>query len=361
MTNTSIMLTHPIKAAILVESAAPLVIDAITLPSNLEYGQVLVKILYTSICGSQIGEIDAKKGMDKYLPHLLGHEASARVVQCGPGITQVKEGDLVVLHWRKGLGIDANPARYTWQGQTLNAGSVTTFSEYSIVSENRMTKVSEDISVDVLPLLGCAVTTGMGVIVNDAKVRIGESIVIFGAGGVGLNVVQGASLAGAYPIIAVDLFDNRLELARRLGATHVINGDKQDSSACIRAILAEFGQIQGADICIDNTGNAKIIEQAYELAHAQGRIICVGVPNYNDKVSLYTLPLHFGKSITGSHGGGTLPHEDIPRYLRLIQVGKLDISKFITETYSLSEINVALDRMRSGASTGRCIVQCIDC
>lgn len=348
------------KAAILVKSCSPLIIDEIELPSALDYGQVLVKILYTSICGSQIGEIDAKKGVDTYLPHLLGHEACARVMQCGLGIKYVQKNDLVVLHWRKGLGIDAKPASYIWRGQNLNSGWITTFSDYSIVSENRMTKVPENSPLELLPLLGCAVTTGLGVIVNDAKVRIGESVVIFGAGGVGLNVVQGAHMAGAYPIIAVDLFDNRLELAQKIGATHIINSNKEDAPKRILDILAQYGQAQGADICIDNTGNTKIIAQAYELAHAQGRIICVGVPTHNDKISIYTLPLHFGKSIRGSHGGGTLPHEDIPRYLKLMQVGKLNLSPFITETYQLSEINTAIENMKNGSLIGRCLLKCAD-
>lgn len=346
------------KAAILTQSSAPLVIDEIGFPNNLEYGQVLVKILYTGICGSQIGEIDAKKGVDNYLPHLLGHEASARVVECGAGVKHVAEGDLVVLHWRKGLGIEANPASYTWQGKKLNSGWITTFSEYSIVSENRMTKVPEDSPVELLPLLGCAVTTGMGVIVNDAKVRIGESIIVFGAGGVGLNVIQGADMAGAYPIIAIDLFDNRLELAKKMGATHCINSNKEDTSAEVYKILAELGQLSGADICIDNTGNTDVIAMAYNLSNAQGRVICVGVPRTGDNVNIYTLPLHFGKSITGSHGGNSIPHEDIPRYLRLIKCERLSISDFVTEKYLLSDINIAIDNMRNGTLAGRCIINC---
>lgn len=141
---------------------------------------------------------------------------------------------------------------------------------------------------------------------------IGESVVVFGAGGVGLNVIQGAALAGAFPIIAVDLFDNRLELAGRFGATHMVNSSTCDSTAAITGILAECGQPEGADVCIDNTGNAAVIEQAYRLCGARGRVVCVGVPAHGENVSIYTLPLHFGKRITGSHGGEAVPHEDIP-------------------------------------------------
>lgn len=346
------------KAAILAQSCAPLIIDEVSLPEQLECGQVFVKIHYSTICGSQLGEINAAKGQDKYLPHLLGHEASATVLECGPGVRHVSPGDLVVLHWRKGLGIESAPPKYTWQGKPLNAGWVATFNQYAIVAENRMTRVNADSDPHILPLLGCAVTTGMGVVANDAAIRLGQSVVIFGAGGVGLNEIQGAALSGGHPIIAIDLYDNRLELAKKFGATHTINSGQQEPVAAIKEILAAYGQPEGADICIDNTGSPQIIEAAYGLCHATGRVVCVGVPKAGNKTSLFTLPLHFGKSIVGSHGGACVPQVDIPRYMRMMRSGKLSLAEFITEDYALDDINKALDRMRSGESAGRC---CIDC
>lgn len=346
------------RAAILVQSHSPLVIDEIELPEKLECGHVLVRILFTGICGSQLGEIDAKKGEDKFLPHMLGHEASARVLQCGPGVTHVAESDLVVLHWRKGQGIQSAPPVYRWRGKRLNAGWIATFATHAVISENRMTRVPEGSPIDLLPLFGCAVTTGLGVIVNNARVRPGDSVVVFGAGGVGLNEIQGAALAGAYPVIAVDLFDNRLELAAKLGATHCINSRREDAAPAIHNILTELGQGQGADVCIDNTGNPEIIATAYNLTHATGRTVCVGVPKNGDNVSLYTLPLHFGKSITGSHGGEAVPEQDIPRYLRLMEAGRLRLDTLVTERYPLEQINTAIARMRSGEAAGRC---CLDC
>lgn len=346
------------KAAILVQSREALVVDEIFMPDSLDYGQVLVKILYTGICGSQLGEIDAKKGPDRFLPHLLGHEASATVIQCGPGVKHVAEGDLVVLHWRKGLGIESAPPIYKWRGKKCNAGWVATFAQHAVVSENRMTKVPQGSPTELLPLMGCAVTTGLGVINNNAHVRLGESVVIYGAGGVGLNVVQGAALSGAYPIIAVDLYDNRLELAATLGATHTINANSCDAAKRVASILCELGQPQGADVCIENTGQTQCIEACYKLAHAKGRVVCVGVPDSLDGARIYTLPLHFGKSITGSHGGESTPNEDIPRYLRLYSAGKLPLEQFITERFRLEDINVAISRMRSGQSVGRCVIAC---
>ena len=224
------------KAAILTELNRPLLLSEISLSGSLDAGQVLVKIFYSGVCGSQLGEIAGKKGPDKYLPHLLGHEGAAEVLEIGPGVRYVSPGDKVVMHWKKGLGIDALPAKFLWEGRTVNAGCVTTFSEYSVVSENRLTKLPEDFNLRIAPMFGCAVTTGLGVVCNNAKIRIGESVVVFGAGGVGLNIVQGARLAGAWPVIAVDLFDNRLELAARFGATHLVNADKEDAFAAIRKI-----------------------------------------------------------------------------------------------------------------------------
>src|SRR5690242_3650954 len=146
-------------AAILARSREPLVVDEIALPEALDAGQVLVKMLHTSICGAQINEIDAVKGPDKFLPHLLGHEASGKVVEVGPGVMHVKPGDTVVLHWRPSQGIQARPPAYTWRGNKLNAGWVTTFCEYAIISENRMTVIPDDFDLKIAPLFGCAITT----------------------------------------------------------------------------------------------------------------------------------------------------------------------------------------------------------
>ena len=181
---------HTMRAAILVEQKKPLVIDEVQLPDSLEIGQVLVKVHFSGICGSQIGEINGAKGPDAYLPHLLGHEASGVVLEVGPGVKHVKPGDLVVMHWRKGLGIEGDPPKYMWRGNKLNAGWIATFNEYAIISENRVTPIAPSVDPQIAALFGCAVTTGFGVIENNAKLKIGESVVVFGAGGVGLNIVQ---------------------------------------------------------------------------------------------------------------------------------------------------------------------------
>jgi S-(hydroxymethyl)glutathione dehydrogenase / alcohol dehydrogenase len=339
------------KAAILARSREPLIIDEIALPEQLGVGQVLVKVLYSTICGAQLNEIAAAKGPDKFLPHLLGHEASAHVIEVGLGVTTVKPGDTVVLHWRPSLGIQCQPPAYKWRGEKLNAGWVTTFNEYAVISENRMTVISPDYDLRAAPLLGCAVTTAAGVINNDASVKIGESVVVFGVGGVGINVVQFAELAGAYPIVAVDLVDSKLDMARERGATHCLNPSAvADLDAAIRKIVGD----KGPDKVIETTGAKSVIELAYNLTHADGTCVLVGVPS--EKVTIYTLPIHFNKVLTGSHGGDAVPQVDIPRLIRLNQAGRLSFDGIITHEFPLDEINAAIDVVRSGAA-GRVVLK----
>ena len=312
-----------------------------------------MKVLYSGICGSQIGEIDGAKGEDKYLPHLLGHEGSGIVESVGPGVKTVKEGDTVVLHWKKGDGIQSEPPLYKWKGRDLNAGWVTTFNEYAIVSENRCTFIPEDISKKEAALFGCAVTTGFGVVENNAHIKMGESVVVFGAGGIGLNIVQAAKLVSAYPIIGVDLHQNRLDLAKKLGATHTINSSKGDFHDELKNILNE----RPLDVFIDNTGIPSIIQMGYELVNHQGTVVLVGVPKNGNNINIFSLPLHFGKTITGSFGGECHPERDIPRYIELLRKGILSLDDVISECYKLNDINDAIKSMRSGSTAGRVIIE----
>ena len=333
------------RAAILVESRKPLEVDEFDLPDRLAFGQVLVKVHTSSICGAQINEIDAVKGPDKFLPHLLGHEAVATVIEAGPGVTSCKQDDTVIMHWRPGKGMQAAPPSYTWRGRKLNAGWVTTFNDYAIVSENRVTPVPASIDRKTGPLLGCAVTTALGVVNNDAQISIGESVAVFGVGGVGLNVVQFAALVGGNPVIAIDRLDNKLEMARAFGATHTINSEREaDLAMTVAGIVGP----DGVDKVIETTGVKNLIEKSYEMTAKKGRCILVGVPR--EKVEIYTLPLHFEKVLKGSEGGHCQPDRDIPRLVRLANAGKLNYDGIVTDEFPLERINDALDLMRSGKS-----------
>ena len=339
------------KAAILNKSKEPLVVADIVLPKKLDVGQVLVKLVYSGICGAQINEIDAMKGPDNFLPHLLGHEGSGIVEEIGQGVSTVSVGDHVVLHWRPSKGIQSPTPKYTWGEKQVNAGWITTFNDKAVISENRLTVIPKDFDMRLAPLFGCAVTTAFGVVNNDAKIKVGQSVLIFGIGGVGLNIAQAASMVSANPIVGVDLLENKLEMGKNFGLTHTILGGSKNYENKINNIVGE----NGADIVIETTGNSRIIEQAYNLTHPDGKTILVGVPNKGDDVTIYTLPLHFNKILTGSHGGDSIPDIEIPRYIRLIEAGKMNLNDLITHEFSLDKINEALDLFRSGEG-GRILI-----
>jgi len=340
------------KAAILNETGKDLVVADIQMPSSLDFGQVHVKIHFSGICGAQINEIDAAKGPDKFLPHLLGHEGSGTVLRTGAGVKRVKAGDRVVLHWRPSGGLQCEPPAYDWNGRKVNAGWVTTFNDEAIISENRLTVIPPDFDLRLAPLFGCAVTTALGVVNNDAQVRIGQSMVIIGVGGVGLNIAQMGAMVSAWPIIAVDVNDAKVAMALKWGATHAFNSRTQpDFLERIRSLVGK----EGADVVIDTTGNARVIEAAYDLTHPDGKTILVGVPRKDDKATLYTLPLHFKKVLKGSHGGSCCPDHDIPRLIRLMDQGRMRLDGLVTHEFPLERINDALRVFRSGEA-GRILI-----
>ncbi len=343
------------KAAILTQSKQPLEVAEIDLPENLDFGQVLVKIHFSGICGAQINEIDAVKGPDKFLPHLLGHEASGEVLEIGTGVKTVKVGNHVVLHWRPSSGIQSETPKYLWEGKEVNAGWVTTFNEQAIVSENRLTVIPKSFDMRLAPLFGCAVTTAFGVINNDAQVRVGQSVLIFGLGGVGLNIPKAASMVSANPVIGIDLLEHKVEMAKKYGLTHGIRGNPEEIKKRVGEILGN----EGADIVIETTGSSRVIELAYKLTSSKGKTILVGVPTKGDNISIYSLPLHFNKVLKGSEGGSCSPDEDIPRYINLIKSEKMTLEGLVTDEFKLEDINKALELFRTG-NAGRIVINMLE-
>ena len=341
------------KAAILAAQGEPLIIDSVQLPKDLSPGQVLVKVHYTSVCGSQVAMIDGKRGKDPYLPHLLGHEGSGTVEEVGPGVRTVAEGDRVVLHCGVGDGIESETPNYRWNGKHLNAGWVTTFNQYAVVSENRLTPIPTDFNLKLAPLFGCAVLTGLGAI-SKTGIEPGNSVVILGTGGVGLNLIQGAALVSAHPIVAVDLSDEKLHLARQLGATHCINPKRCDLSCEIPRIVGDAL----ADVVIDSTGHVEMLEMAYQFTRTDGVTLLISGPKAGYNVSLNPEPLHFGRTVTGFQViTESRPHHQIPRYIKLADAGKLKLQELITDSASLDDINAVVGKMRDGTLTGRCIIE----
>ncbi len=324
------------RAAILTELGAPLVVADLQVPP-LGVGHVKVQVEYAAICGAQLNEQDGVKGPDKYLPHLLGHEGVGQVTEIGPGVTTKAVGDWVILHWRPSEGIAAKGPVYDWNGHSVNAGPMACFADECIVSENRVTLLPEGIDHRVAPLFGCALTTAYGVVTRDANVKPGESVLVFGAGGVGLAIVQMADVAGAQ-VFAVDPIFAKCLTASRWAKTSNAAPD------------------QMFDVVIDTTGQSAVIQEAYRLTAKRGRTILVGVPKHDDPITIHSLPLHFGKVLTGSEGGSSVPHQDIPRLAKLVEAGKLKLDGLVTDEYPLGAINAALAKVRSG-DAGRILVR----
>lgn len=335
------------RAAILETLGHPLIVDEIEIPAP-GIGQVLVCVYCSGICGTQIEEISATR--DAHLPHLLGHEGGGTVEAIGEGVTHIKVGDLVVMHWRRGCGIESDFPKYIWGPKTIGGGLITTFNEYALVSENRLTAIDKDISMDIASLMGCAVTTGLGVVFKEANLRPGESIVVIGCGGVGLNIIQAASMVSAYPIIAIDILDSKLDMAKHFGADQIYNVNRIE--------IANLAFDKSYDVVVDCTGLVGLIEKGLQFVAPTGRMILVGLPHDEmNMIQIRDMRQHFtGKKIIFSQGGGTEPNTDIPRYLDLYKASKLKLDELITHRYSLDDINQAIDKVRTG-KCGRCVVE----
>jgi S-(hydroxymethyl)glutathione dehydrogenase/alcohol dehydrogenase len=333
------------KAAVLYETGKPLIVeDGIEVPL-LQPGQVLVKVAYSGICRSQLMEVRGKRGEDAYLPHLLGHEASGSVVEIGAEVTKVKYGDKVVLTWIKGEGIDCKGAKYKLGNTHLNSGGVTTFSDFTVASENRCVKLEEGIPMDLAALLGCAVPTGAGIVFNTLHPDKNASIAVFGAGGIGLSAILGAKVHECSRIIAVDIENEKLELAREFGATDVINCKTEDP---VEKIL-QITNGKGVDYSVEAAGSAQVIESAFQsVKHNGGLCVIAGHPDCKERIQLDPFDLIRGKKIVGSWGGECLPDKDIPMYVKYYKNGKLPLERMISQVYPLEKINEALSELENG-------------
>jgi S-(hydroxymethyl)glutathione dehydrogenase / alcohol dehydrogenase len=331
------------EAALLVETGKPLVIATIATPA-LKPGQVLVEIAYSGACGTQLMEVAGDKGEDKWCPHCLGHEGTGIVIEAGSAVTKVKVGDKVVLSWIKGTGIEAGGTVYDWDGKKVNSGGVTTFQRHAVVSENRLTLLPADMPLDVGVLLGCAAPTGMGAVYNVLQVKAGDAVAVFGTGGIGLNAVMAAAMAGASPVIGVDLKDSRRELAQKFGATHVVDPAAGDVAAAIKAIVPN-----GVDLAVEATGIPTVMADAIGVTRQQGgRAVVIGNARHGAEFKISPNVFNQGKSLMGTWGGDSVPDRDYARYGRLISSGRFPVRELLSEPYRLADINEALADMRSG-------------
>ena len=335
------------KAAVLEQTNQPLSINHLEIPT-LQKGQVLVKLSYSGVCHSQLMEARGQRGHDKYLPHLLGHEATGVVQAIGKDVSKVTINDRVVLGWIAGDGIDANCPKYTNQnGHTINAGKVTTFSEYTIVSENRVMKLPDDIPMDVGVLFGCAIPTGAGIVINETQPTQQSSIAIFGLGGIGLSALMATQLYDFKHIIAIDIEESKLQLAKDFGATQTLNAKETTHSEILEQILFVTSN-QGLDYSIEASGLTNTIELAFKCTRNKGGLcIFASHPKAGEKIQIDPFDLICGKQIKGSWGGACHPDKDLPKFFDLYRKGKLPLNKMFDKIYTLDQINDALNDLEN--------------
>mgnify|MGYP001163569354 CR=1 FL=1 len=333
-----------INAAVLRKINKPLSIEKLEIP-QLKRGQVLVKIEYSGVCHSQLMEYQGKRGHDKYLPHLLGHEGSGRVVAINKNVTKVRPGDSVILGWIKGDGIQAEGAKFVSNGEIVNAGPVTTFSDYSIVSENRLVPLPASLPKDIAVLFGCAIPTGAGIVVNQIKPEAGSSVAVLGLGGIGLSSLLALNIFDLKQIIALDINKEKLKFAEEFGATHLVNTLETDP---LKEVLRITNGL-GVDYCIEATGKTKMIQNGFSMVKKfGGKCIFASHPPKNERISIDPFDLISGKEIKGSWGGSSHPDSDIPIFADYYNKGLLILDKLVKKTYKLNQINEAFNDLENG-------------
>jgi Zn-dependent alcohol dehydrogenase len=337
------------KSAILVELNKPLLVTGVEL-CELLVGQVLVRVLVSGICGSQLHEISGNKGNGRFLPHLMGHEGCGIVEKIGPGVSTVKPGDKVVMHWRQGSGIDSEFPKYLYQGKEFSSGKVNTLTEKAIVSENRLTSVPAETDSEFAALLGCSLSTAFGIIDYQSNLLLGESVAILGCGGVGLSLILAAKLKGASSITVVDRSQSKKSIAQQHGAT--------DFRTAISDIPRKI------DLVIDTTGSSELIASAFSCLSNSGRIIMVGQPEPGQELRIPNALSFFsgeGLQLRATQGGGGFPNVDIPRYLNLFNSLEMNVKSLVTHRYELAQINEAFKTLISGEAGRIMITMESDC
>lgn len=344
------------KAAVLRALNRPLEI-CYTQTTLLAYGQLRVRMLVSGICGAQLQEIRGEKGNAKHLPHLLGHEGCGIVEEIGPGVTRVNVGDKVCLHWRKAGGINAEPAVYEAKDSEgrigfVGGGAVVTLAEEVVVSENRATPVPHDTDPDLAALLGCGLSTALGTIEHEAKLKMGESILIVGCGGLGANLIRCAKLAHATPITCCDIHEHKRAAALALGADFFQESSPDEMRMAYpwRNGWA-YNNPDRFDVIVETSGDPSAISDALPLLAPNGRFLMVGHPPPRHLAFMFNADHMFdgeGKTIKATQGGGFVPDRDIPRYVKLWRAGILNIEGIVTTRFPLRMVNEAFDQVRDG-------------
>ncbi len=329
-------------AAVLTQTGKDLeFVERIEVPV-LKSGQVLVKLEFSGICHSQLMEASGKRGVDKYLPHLMGHEGTGVVIDKSSDVTRLEIGQQVILGWIKGQGQDVASTSYNSPIGKINAGAVTTFNELAVVSENRCYSLPENLTMQQGILLGCAFPTGMGVVINQACPKQNDVVGIIGLGGIGLSALVAAKQLNTKKIIAIDVNEEKLALARSFGASHCINANTSNVLNCVNEITD--GKM--LDYAIEAGGRCETIEMAFSLINPQsGECIFTSHPPSGEKIALEPHELICGKKITGSWGGGSQPE----RITQFVSKHKDDIpfSAFLSDVYDFTQVNQAMHDLKN--------------
>ena len=344
------------KAAIHVEHGKPLTVDEIEIPDP-RADQVHVKLYSSGVCHSQLHQMH---NPETPTPSLLGHEGTGRVVAVGSDVSHVKEGDLAIVTW-----VPKDPIRGRWVPESSGAtyreeplnGATYTWGEDSLIWGGYVIPIDEDNPTDISSIVGCAVLTGAGAVLNTARVRPGDAVAIYGIGGVGTSALIMAAMLEAYPLIAIDIDDSKLEYAKEMGATHTVNAIKTDPIEAIHDITGG-----GADYAFDAIGLQITSEQILPSVRGGGP----GADNHGGMAVLIGMPapqmtvdpgqfMYHQKQYRGSLGA-TYPEKDFDQFLRWHQEGKFPLDKLVTRRYSLDQINEACNDLQNGEILGRAIM-----
>jgi NDMA-dependent alcohol dehydrogenase len=352
------------QAAVLYEAHQPLVIEELTLLPP-QAGEVRVRFAASGVCHSDLHYLKGDRTCP--MPVVLGHEGAGVIEEIGPGVTYVQPGDHVILSLVPACGrcedcVAGRPnlceVRYTLNGNLPNGSTrlrkgdqevkhfacVSSFAEYAVVPEGSLVKIGSDMPMDKAALIGRCVTTGVGAALWTAKVEPGTSVVVIGCGGVGLNVVQGAALAGAERIIAVDTFASKLEYAEAFGATHTVNASETDAVEAVR----ELTKGRGADYAFEAIGLTQTAVQTLQCTRRGGKAVIVGVIRQGEQLTIDPDFLHQDRQLLGCTYGSANMRAGMPQLVQLYQANKLKLDELVSRTFSLDEINTAFDIMESG-------------
>lgn len=359
------------KAAIATQAGKPLTIDTVEVEPP-KAGEVLVEIKATGICHTDAYTLSGKDP-EGLFPAILGHEGAGVVVEIGQGVTSLSPGDHVIplyvpecreceyclnvktnlcqaIRSTQGKGVMPDgTSRFSWQGKPLyHYMGTSTFANYTVLPEIALAKIRQDAPFEKVCYIGCGVTTGIGAVINTAKVEPGSNVVVFGLGGIGLNVIQGAKMVGADMIVGVDINPAKQALATKFGMTHFVNPQELEGDLVNYLVDLTKG---GADYSFECVGNVKLMRQALECCHkGWGECIIIGVAGAGEEISTRPFQLVTGRVWKGSAFGGARGRTDVPKIVDWYMQGKINIDDLITHVMPLEEINQAFDLMHEGKS-----------